>query len=46
MKAKTYYICSNCGNRQAKWMGKCPECNAWNTLEEQIEQPTSSKSKA
>lgn len=32
---KTNYICNNCGNVTAKWYGKCPECDAWNTLEEQ-----------
>ncbi len=33
-KVKTQYVCSNCGSVQMKWMGKCPECNEWNTLEE------------
>lgn len=35
-KIKTAYICSSCGYKTAKWVGKCPECNEWNTLEEQI----------
>jgi DNA repair protein RadA/Sms len=35
-KTKTRYVCSNCGSVQMKWMGKCPECDEWNTLEEQI----------
>lgn len=33
-KQKTYYICSECGREFPKWMGKCTECGAWNTLEE------------
>ena len=33
---KTNYICNNCGNVTSKWYGKCPECDAWNTIEEQI----------
>lgn len=34
-KDKTLYVCSTCGYETAKWMGKCPGCGAWNTLEEQ-----------
>lgn len=33
---KTVYICSNCGYRSPKWMGKCPSCNQWNTLIEDV----------
>ena len=33
-RAKTQYICSECGGVQMKWMGRCPECGDWNTLEE------------
>ena len=43
-KLKTTYVCQNCGAVQSKWMGKCPECNQWNTLvEEVIEKQPSSK---
>jgi DNA repair protein RadA/Sms len=31
-KAKTLYTCSECGGTSPKWLGKCPSCNAWNTL--------------
>lgn len=34
MKKKTVYVCSDCGYEAAKWMGKCPQCGQWNTLEE------------
>lgn len=34
MAAKTRYVCSECGYECAKWLGKCPECDNWNTLEE------------
>ena len=34
-KPKTVYICSACGQETPGWMGKCPGCGAWNTLEEQ-----------
>ena len=31
-KEKTQYTCTECGAITAKWLGKCPSCNAWNTL--------------
>jgi DNA repair protein RadA/Sms len=34
-KLKTVYICSECGYESSKWLGKCPECNSWGTLEEE-----------
>ena len=33
-KDKTHYVCTDCGGTSAKWLGKCPSCNAWNTLVE------------
>lgn len=33
-KAKTLYRCSECGYETAKWLGKCPSCGEWNTMEE------------
>ncbi len=35
-KVKTAYICAECGYESAKWMGKCPSCNSWNSLNEEI----------
>ena len=35
-KQKSVFICSECGYESAKWVGKCPGCNAWNTMEEEI----------
>lgn len=35
-KIKTVYVCSECGYEAPRWMGQCPECNEWNTLEEQV----------
>ena len=34
-KAKTVFVCSECGNESPKWLGKCPACNSWNTFYEQ-----------
>lgn len=31
---KTTYTCTECGGISAKWLGKCPSCDAWNTLQE------------
>lgn len=37
-KAKVIYACQSCGYQSPKWLGRCPDCNQWNTLvEEKIE---------
>jgi DNA repair protein RadA/Sms len=36
-KEKSVYVCQSCGGMAAKWQGQCPSCDAWNTLEESIE---------
>ena len=33
-KAKSAYVCNDCGADYNKWQGQCTECNAWNTLSE------------
>ncbi len=33
---KIAYVCSECGGSSPKWLGKCPHCNAWNTLLESV----------
>ncbi|URA09318.1 hypothetical protein [Thermospira aquatica] len=38
MKSKIFYYCTSCGYRSTKWLGKCPECGAWNSFEEVQEQ--------
>lgn len=35
-KIKSIYVCSECGYETAKWLGKCPSCGEWNTLNEEI----------
>ncbi len=37
-KTKCVYICSNCGYETPKWLGRCPECNEWATLEESVKE--------
>ena len=36
-KGKSKYICSECGYSSLKWLGKCPNCDAWGTFEEEID---------
>lgn len=35
-KNKTQYVCQECGAISNKWLGKCPECQAWNTFVEEF----------
>src|SRR5947209_6649885 len=40
-KIKTKYVCQACGGEQARWFGRCPDCEAWNTMvEETVAAPT------
>lgn len=38
------YICQQCGFRSSQYLGRCPECQSWNSMVEEIEQVASSKS--
>lgn len=49
-KTRIKYICSNCGYESLRWLGKCPECESWNSFIEEIietskRKPVISKSK-
>ena len=35
-KLKTRYICQNCGHSSLKWLGRCPSCEQWDTLVEEV----------
>lgn len=39
-KVKSVFYCTNCGNETPKWMGRCPGCGAFNTMQEHIEKPS------
>lgn len=41
-KLRSKFVCQACGGEQARWFGKCPDCEAWNTLIEEV-QASSSK---
>ena len=38
-KVHTKYVCQQCGYESARWMGRCPDCDQWNTFVEEIEAP-------
>jgi DNA repair protein RadA/Sms len=38
-KIKTFYQCQACGYSSPKWLGKCPDCGAWNTMVEEKASP-------
>jgi DNA repair protein RadA/Sms len=42
-KVKTAYFCQNCGYESAKWLGKCPSCQQWNTFVEELIQKDTKK---
>jgi len=49
-KTRIKYICSNCGYESLRWLGKCPECESWNSFTEEVietskRKPVISKSK-
>ncbi|WP_301859094.1 DNA repair protein RadA [uncultured Megasphaera sp.] len=42
-KAKTRYVCRSCGSVSSRWLGRCPQCGEWNTMEEETVQPPAAK---
>ena len=38
-KSKSIYVCSQCGYETSRWLGKCPECDSWNTFVEEVRAP-------
>jgi DNA repair protein RadA/Sms len=43
-KVKTAFFCQNCGYESAKWLGKCPSCQQWNSFVEELIQKENKKS--
>ena len=35
-KRRTEFVCQKCGHRAVKWLGQCPACRAWGTMEEEL----------
>jgi DNA repair protein RadA/Sms len=44
-KIKSAYFCQGCGHESPKWLGKCPSCNDWNTMVEEVFQKQSASDK-
>ena len=42
-KQKSVWYCGDCGHKQTKWSGQCPQCEKWNTLNEELEMAASSR---
>lgn len=42
-KQKSAWHCFECGHKQLKWSGQCPQCTKWNTFQEEIEVPDSAR---
>jgi DNA repair protein RadA/Sms len=45
-KAKVIYECGGCGSKTPKWLGRCPDCGAWNSFVEMTEAPQKSSHEA
>jgi len=45
-KTKSVFVCQNCGAESPKWIGRCPSCKEWNTYQEEIIAPASTKNLA
>jgi DNA repair protein RadA/Sms len=45
MKTKTVFSCQNCGYQSPKWLGRCPDCNSWNSFVEEDYTAPSAKTK-
>jgi DNA repair protein RadA/Sms len=45
-RSRTVYVCQACGGQTPRWLGKCPDCDAWNTLVETLESPAPAVARA
>ncbi len=45
MKTRSVFSCSSCGYQSPKWLGRCPDCNSWNSFSEEDYTPVSSGAK-
>lgn len=46
VKSKSVFVCSQCGYESTKWYGKCPECDEWNTMKEELRTAGTAASKS
>jgi DNA repair protein RadA/Sms len=45
-KSKIVFLCRECGRESARWLGRCPACNAWNSFVEQTVAPSKPSARA
>ncbi len=45
-KNKTVFVCCECGFEAPRWSGRCPSCEAWNTMQEELRTPQTAVSAA
>ena len=43
MRVKTVFSCNQCGSQSPKWLGKCPDCGAWNSMTEEQQAPAAAR---
>jgi len=41
--SKSLFVCTNCGSEHRKWVGQCPDCNEWNCIVEQNDEPVTAR---
>jgi DNA repair protein RadA/Sms len=46
MKTRTIYRCTSCGHVASKWMGKCPSCNTWESMIEEVDARTTTSKRS
>ncbi len=46
MKARTFYVCQQCGYQSPKWLGRCPDCGQWDALTEEARSVPSGKGRS
>ena len=45
MKPKSIFSCQECGAQAPKWLGRCPDCGAWNSFVEETAAPASAQAR-
>ncbi|HOY08677.1 MAG TPA: DNA repair protein RadA [Candidatus Omnitrophota bacterium] len=46
MKAKTFFVCQDCGAQSPRWVGKCPACQSWNSYVEETAAPPAAEGRS
>ena len=45
-KPRIHYVCTECGETSLKWFGRCPSCEGWNTLVEEVQLPAKERTRS